>query len=182
MPWRETGIGRSLQPVVLGLAFLLAAAVRAELKVGDPFPALAAPGVASLSGAELPPVAGKVVLVDFWASWCPPCKASFPAMAKLHTEFGERGLIIAAASVDENPAAAVAFWKRMAPPFAGLHDTRQKLVAAVGPPAMPTSYVVGRDGRVRFIQQGFQGAETEKELRRHIAAALEEPAPVARQR
>lgn len=145
---------------------------RAEVKTGDVFPSIAAPGVVNLAGGELPSTKDKVVLVDFWASWCPPCKASFPAMAKLHADFAAKGLVIVAVSVDEKPAAAAAFWKRMAPPFTALHDSKQKFVAQVVVPAMPTSYVVGRDGRVRHIHQGFKGATTEKELRREIEAAL----------
>lgn len=157
-------------------AALLAASVagvRAEVKVGDPFPALAAAGVKPLAG-EVPAFAGKVVLVDFWASWCAPCKASFPVMAKLHAEYGPRGFAIVAVSVDDTVRAAETFWKRMAAPFAGAHDASKKLVAQVVVPAMPTSYLIGRDGRVRFIHQGFHGDTSEKALRKDIEALLAE--------
>jgi thiol-disulfide isomerase/thioredoxin len=147
---------------------------RAELKVGDAFPALAPAGVVSLASGDVPTVgSGGVTLVDFWASWCAPCKASFPAMAKLQSEFGGRGFAIAAVSVDEKPAAASAFVKKMAPPFATLHDREQRLVSQVGVPTMPTSYLVGRDGRVRFIHVGFHD-DTDKLLRREIESLLAE--------
>ncbi len=144
---------------------------RAELKVGDSFPPLAEAG---LVGGALPATAEQVVLVDFWASWCAPCKASFPAMARLHAEFAPRGLVIVAVSVDEKPAAYAAFLKRNAPPFAALHDAQQKLVRAVKVPAMPTSYLLGRDGRVRFVHRGFHGKTTEDELRGQIETLLAE--------
>jgi len=169
---RNVILGRArLAAVLIGCGFAL---LRAEVKVGDTFPALTAPELASLGTGELPATAGKVVLVDFWASWCAPCKASFPALAQLQKDFAARGLVIAAVSVDEKPAAAAAFVKKLAPNFPTLHDRGQTLVKQVVVPTMPTSYLVGRDGRVRFVHQGFHGDATERELRRQIETLLAE--------
>ena len=152
----------------------LAAVLHAEVKVGDAFPALASAGLAPLATPEIPATAGNVVLVDFWASWCAPCKASFPMMAQLYKDFSSRGFVIAAVSVDEKPTAAQAFARKLAPPFATLHDREQTLVKQVGVPTMPTSYLLGRDGRVRFVHEGFHGDTTERELRKQIEALLAE--------
>jgi len=163
-----------LSCLALGLSFVSG---RADLKVGDALPGLAAAGVVNLAGGSLPTTAGQVVLVDFWASWCAPCKASFPAMAKLHADYAGRGLVIAAVSIDEKPAAADAFVKKLNPDFPTLHDHSQRLVRRVEVPTMPTSFLLGRDGQVRFIHRGFHGDRTEAELRRQIAELLAQPKP-----
>ena len=95
-------------------------------------------------------------------------------MARLHADYASRGLVVAAVSVDEKPAAALAFVRKMAPPFGALHDREQKLVRQVVVPAMPTSYLVGRDGRVHFVHEGFHGEATDRELRKEIETLLAE--------
>jgi thiol-disulfide isomerase/thioredoxin len=144
---------------LLAASACLAAAValRAEVKVGDAFPGLASAGVVNLAGGDLPNLEGKVTLVDFWASWCAPCKASFPAMGKLQKDYEGRGVQVVAISIDEKPDAALSFWKKLAPSFTTLHDRSAKLVEQVNVPTMPTSYLVDRAGRVRFVHAGFRG-------------------------
>ena len=155
---------------IFGALLLTTVRLPADIGVGDPFPELAAAG---LSG-RVPETHGQVVLVDFWASWCAPCKASFPAFAKLNSDYAPRGLVILAVSVDEKPAAYSNFVQKWQPPFAVVRDASQKLVSTVKVPSMPTSYLLGRDGRVRFLHRGFHGSATEQELRQHIEAVLAE--------
>jgi thiol-disulfide isomerase/thioredoxin len=154
--------------VALLLQALAASGARAQVKTGDTFPSLSAAG---LSGA-LPETAGRVVLVDFWASWCAPCHASFPAYARLQSDYARRGLVIVAVSVDESQADYEAFLRKFSPPFPTLRDASQALAAAVGIPGMPTSYLIGRDGRVLAVHEGFHSGETEPALRREIEALL----------
>jgi thiol-disulfide isomerase/thioredoxin len=146
----------------------------AAVAVGETFPSL---GAAALEGGPPPATAGRVTLVDFWASWCDPCKASFPAYAQLQSDYRTSGLLIVAVSVDVDPDKFAAFVKRVAPPFPILRDATHQLVRQVQVPVMPTCYLLGRDGRVRFVHQGFHGAESEREIRREIDSLLAETAP-----
>jgi thiol-disulfide isomerase/thioredoxin len=161
---------------ILTLASLALTGTRSQAQVatGAAFPALAS---VELTGGTLPDTAGKVVLVDFWASWCAPCKASFPVYSQINATYGPRGLVIVAVSVDESASAYASFVGRLKPSFATVHDAKQKLVALVQVPTMPTSYLVDRSGKVRYIHAGFRGDQTERELRKEIEALLDEKAP-----
>lgn len=157
-------------PALFALVLTLgsAAALRAQLAVGDSFPALA--GV-PLDGS-LPATEGRVLLVDFWASWCAPCKASFPALTKIHNEYGARGVTVIGVSVDENASAYASFLKKQTPAFATVRDRAQKLVATVRVPVMPTSYVIGRDGVILAVLTGYHGEGSDQNLRAALDQAL----------
>jgi thiol-disulfide isomerase/thioredoxin len=152
-------------------AALTGLAVRSAAQVapGDLFPSLSAAG---LDGSPLPDTSGKVVVVDFWASWCAPCKASFPAYSRLQRQFAGRGLVVVGISVDESPTAYSAFVGKYAPSFITARDSQQKLVNKVQVPTMPTSYLIDRNGRVRFIHAGYHGTQTERELLGEIETLL----------
>lgn len=158
----------SQRAIVVAALSIAALCARAELRPGDPMPA-------SVSGADgMPTLEGRVVLVDFWASWCAPCKASFPAFARLHEEFAGRGLVIVAVGIDDKEPAHEAFLKKLKPPFFTMRDTGKTIVAELRPPAMPTTYLFGRDGRLRTVHTGFHGRQTETDLRDQIEALLKE--------
>jgi thiol-disulfide isomerase/thioredoxin len=160
--------------VAAALFAALAARLPAQVAPGGVFPALASAG---LTGGTLPDTSGKVVLVDFWASWCAPCKASFPAYSRLQAAYADRGLTIVAVSVDDSQAAYEAFVAKLKPSFVAVHDAGHKLVSVVQVPTMPTSYLVDRAGKVRFMHPGFHGDQTERELRKEIDGLLDEKAP-----
>lgn len=160
---------RGLFPLLAFILTMISTSVRAEIRVGEIFPPLASPG---LVGANVPATLGKVVLVDFWASWCAPCKASFPAYMRLHSAFASKGLVIVAVSVDQDAAAFASFVRKFNPPFLVVLDRNQRLVREVQVPTMPTSYLIDREGRVMHIHPGFRGVETEEALRREIEKML----------
>jgi thiol-disulfide isomerase/thioredoxin len=161
-----------LPKFIVGLVLLLAGSVaaRAGVQVGQPFPDLAN---YALEG-NLPARAGQVVLVDFWATWCAPCKASFPAYSELQRELAGRGFVLLAVSVDQTSRPYEEFLHRYSPAFSVVRDGTQKLVAALQVPAMPTSYLIDRRGVLRAVHSGFYGAETVRTLRAEIIRLLEE--------
>jgi thiol-disulfide isomerase/thioredoxin len=156
---------------ILCVIAALSAQLRAQVAPGNAFPSLAAAG---LSGGDLPETAGRVVLVDFWASWCAPCKASFPTYSRLQSEYAARGLVVVAIGVDDSLPAYQGFVARLKPAFTTLYDSRRTLVSLIQVPTMPTSYLLDRSGRVRFMHPGFHGDQTERELRKEIETLLGE--------
>jgi thiol-disulfide isomerase/thioredoxin len=140
----------------------------ADVKVGDTFPDLSS---YKLEG-KLPEFQDKVVLVDFWASWCDPCKASFPAMGELQKKYGAKGFVIIAVNVDEKRSDMDDFLKDNPAPFTVMRDGGQKLVEKAGIGTMPSSFLIDRSGKVRFTHSGFKGAETKKKYAEEIETLL----------
>lgn len=139
------------------------------LKPGDPFPHLDA---FQLEGKLPETREAKVLLVDFWASWCAPCKQSFATLNKLQKQFGPAGLIIIAVNVDEKPVNMERFLARNRADFSVVRDAAQKLVATLALEALPTSVLIDPDGKVLHVHRGFREDETPKQYEREIADLL----------
>ena len=121
---------------------------------------------------------GKVVYLDFWASWCKPCRASFPWMADIQKRLGDQGLAVVTVNLDKKREAAAKFLQEFSPDIHVLYDPEGKLASLHGLKAMPTSCLYGRDGTLRATHTGFskeQAAGIEKE----ILGLLGEEAPDA---
>lgn len=143
-------------------------AAAGPLKEGDPFPDLAAYG---LEG-NLPDLKGKVVLVDFFASWCGPCKDSFPAMEELHKKYADKGLIVVAINLDKKKSDMDEFLKKYPASFVILRDAANKLVGEVKIPTMPSSFLLDKSGKVHAAHRGFKGEETKKKYAEEIESLL----------
>jgi peroxiredoxin len=105
---------------------------------------------------------GKVVVLDFWASWCPPCVEETPALIALHRDISQRGGMVLGISLDDDPSAYENFLKEHNVNFPTYLDKTKTIPATYGTSMYPEAYIIGRDGRiVRKVvgPQNWVGAE-----------------------
>jgi thiol-disulfide isomerase/thioredoxin len=107
---------------------------------------------------ELKDYRGKVVLVDFWASWCEPCKVAMPFYQALQKRFPEK-LVVLGVSMDEDRAALQAALKKRPVDFKILHDPSGKIAEYFSVEAMPSSFILDARGRLQFEHRGFVEAD-----------------------
>ena len=168
----DKSIPRTFLAALLTMIFPLACF--ADFKQGDNLPDLAS---FKLEGKLPENLKGQVILLDFWASWCGPCKISFPAMEDLTKKYADQGLTIVAVSVDEKQENMQRFLKSVKVSFSVVRDAQHKLVAAADIKAMPTSFLIDRAGKIHFIHAGFDRDETPRQYAKEIEELLREPKP-----
>lgn len=122
--------------------------------VGSTAPAFELASADGKHKVELTSHAGKVVVVDFWATWCNPCHESFPAYQRLSEKFGDK-LVVIGVSVDDEPSGIPKFAKETGAKFALVWDDGQVTSKSYQPPTMPTAFVIDPSGVVRFVHSGF---------------------------
>jgi cytochrome c biogenesis protein CcmG/thiol:disulfide interchange protein DsbE len=116
---------------------------------------------------------GKVVYLDFWASWCGPCRMSFPRLEQLRQELGPHGFEVLAINVDEFEADALKFLSEIPVSYPSLYDGGGTAPQQYGILGMPTAYLIDRHGQVRLVHQGFRKND-EVQLRIEIIQLLGE--------
>ena len=114
---------------------------------------------------------GKVVYVDFWASWCVPCRQSFPWMRSMTEKYGQRGLVVVAVNLDKKRDAAAEFLERYPAPFTVAFDPEGRSAERFRVVAMPMSFIVGRDGTIISSHEGFEESKAWR-LEEQIKEAL----------
>jgi cytochrome c biogenesis protein CcmG, thiol:disulfide interchange protein DsbE len=124
---------------------------------------------------ELSAYRGKVVLLDFWASWCNPCRQSFPWMGTIAQEYAAQGLVVVAVNVDRERALADDFLHDNPAQFKIVYDPQGEVARQFQFKDMPTSYLIDRTGHIRFVHPGFY-RERAGEYLSQIRTLLDEPA------
>lgn len=155
------------------LALLLAPFSASALNSGDKAPECALQTLDGARSLKLSDFKGKAVYLDFWASWCGPCAKSFPFMNKLHQEAGAQGLAVVAINLDENPEDAQAFLRQHPADFTIAGDSGEQCAGLFEVKAMPSTYLIGRDGVVKDVSLGFRDGEAEV-LHKKVSALLSE--------
>jgi cytochrome c biogenesis protein CcmG, thiol:disulfide interchange protein DsbE len=114
---------------------------------------------AASDALDLPALHGKVVYVDFWASWCVPCRESFPWMNSIQHEFSTQGFVVIAVNVDHERSDAEDFLRRFSPDFRITYDPLGTLAEQFHVKGMPTSVLIDRSGKVVNQHTGFRQAD-----------------------
>ncbi|MFO1329729.1 MAG: TlpA disulfide reductase family protein [Rubrivivax sp.] len=142
---------------ILALAFaaLQASQARAAVQADAPAPdfTLRQQGGGALRLGEQ---RGRVVLVNFWASWCGPCKLELPQLNRLHQAYRGAGLVLLGVNVDEDPQAAADVSRRQGLQFPVLLDSDKAVVRRWDLGSMPATVLIDRDGRVRHVHRGWR--------------------------
>jgi cytochrome c biogenesis protein CcmG/thiol:disulfide interchange protein DsbE len=157
-----------MSALVLGLGL---APHAVALDAGAKMPEIA---LADLGGKkiDLASLAGKVVIVDFWATWCAPCREELPELEKFHKKYGAKGLAIVGVSVDKEPGGIKDFLDKLKVTFPVVHDAGHQVSGKYSPPRMPSSYIIDRKGVVRYVHGGYRAgdaAEFDKQIQELLA-------------
>ena len=168
-------------PVKTFGAFLLCAVFSVGVYSDDtttrdaiPAPEFSLPAIANAEGViSLASYKGAVTYLDFWASWCGPCRLSLPALDEIYQELAPMGLKVTAISVDVVEEDAWDFLARYPVTYPVAIDTEGSVPKAYGVNGMPSGYLIDREGRVRAVHVGFKRGD-EDALRAEILQLLEE--------
>jgi peroxiredoxin len=157
------------------VAVVFVAATAHALKPGDEPPAIRLPDQAGKE-VDLQKLKGKVVVIDFWASWCGPCKQELPVLEALHKKYESKGLVIVGVNIDSSEKKMRNFLKATPLTFRRVHDKKLQVASRYEPSTMPSSYFIGRDGKIRHVHEGFRKEDAGK-LEARVKELLGESAP-----
>lgn len=138
---------------------------------GQMAPAVVMPSLKDATTIDISQLRGKVVLLDFWASWCTPCRKSLPLYNDLRKNFAGQPFEIVAVSVDATKEDALGFLNKHALDYLVGWDASAKLAETYAVPGMPSSYVISPEGVVKHVHKGFHEGEIAK-LKQEIQALL----------
>ncbi|SJM92584.1 TlpA family protein disulfide reductase [Crenothrix polyspora] len=165
-------IARILTRFGIFLTLTAAFTVYAE-DINKPLPACV---LSTLNGGQtydLQQFKGKVVYVDFWASWCGSCAKSFPYLNVLNDTYKDKGLQIIGINVDENVDDAKAFIESHPAQFSVAADASKQCATGFGVEAMPSTFLIDKKGIIRYVHLGFRAGETQ-DLEDKVAQLLAE--------
>jgi peroxiredoxin len=155
----------------LGASLLLAWSASAG-ETGGPAPGFS---LRSMDGGtvSLADLEGQVVMVNFWATWCGPCRKEMPHLEALYQRYGDLGFTLLGVNVEEDSSGADKFLDETPVTFPILFDPESKVSALYNVVAMPTTVIIDRAGNTRFVHHGYQPGY-ENEYQTQIRALIRE--------
>jgi len=148
-------MNKKIRPIISAIFLSMTCFEVAATEVGQPAPQFNLPTLLKDQPTALKQYAGKVIYLDFWASWCAPCRTSFPLLNKLHQKLKTQGFEVVAINLDEDKADAEKFLQKLPVDFTVLRDAKGEWSDQFAVEAMPTSFIIDKQGVVRHIHHGF---------------------------
>ena len=145
-----------MKKMIFALALVGAGVAFAGVQKGQRAPEFSLPSLKG-STVALSSLRGKVVLVDFWAQWCEPCKKELPQLDRLSKEYAPKGVVVLAVDIDKQRDNAERMVKQLGLTLDVLLDPAGSVAGTYDLPKMPTSFVVDKKGIVRYVNEGFDG-------------------------
>jgi peroxiredoxin len=159
-------------PFLLVFSLFLVTSHASALGAGDRAPDFAAPTIDGAGRVELSDYRGKVVYLDFWASWCAPCLKAIPEIEKIRSELPADAFQVVAVNLDQKKKKALRFLEKHPTGYPSASDPKGRLPDQFGLETMPTSYLIDAEGVIRYVHPGFKKGDGSK-LRHEIRALLE---------
>jgi peroxiredoxin len=158
-----------MKKLIIAAALLTAGAAFAGVQKGQRAPEFSLP---SLKGdtVALSSLRGKVVLIDFWAQWCEPCKKELPQLDQLAKQYAAKGVVIVAVNIDKQRDNAERMVKQLGVSLPVLLDPAGSVAGSYDLPKMPTSFVVDKKGIVRYVNEGFDGPKDVDRFKQELDA------------
>jgi len=167
--------GKSSTLILLVLAVL--AGVEGRAAAALPSAGKTAPDFAAKSDSgrnvRLSELRGQVVMINFWASWCNPCRQELPLLDKLFSQYRSSGFVLLAVNVDDHRKDGELMLKRLGLGLPTLFDADKRVAKLYGVDTMPATLIIDRDGRVRYVYRGYYSGYEQK-YERQVRELLKE--------
>ncbi|MBI3188343.1 MAG: TlpA family protein disulfide reductase [Gammaproteobacteria bacterium] len=146
---------------IVTIALLLVSNAQAGSEMKQPAPNFT---LKSNSGKniKLSELRGQVVLLNFWASWCGPCRTEMPLLVKIHDKYKGMGFTVLGVNVEEDSAPAKSIITKTKISFPVLFDQTNSVSKLYNVSAMPSTVLIDRDGNMRYLHEGYKSGDEEK--------------------
>jgi peroxiredoxin len=145
----------ALRCLLITLLLATGAPAAADLRPGQPAPDFTLRGNSG-ANLKLKEQRGKVVLINFWATWCGPCRQEMPLLDALYKRYRDAGFVLLGVNVDDSPDKARTMARGLGVSFPVLFDANKAVSRSYQVSGMPTTVIVDRDGKVRYLHRGYR--------------------------